>query len=207
MPLHVVEDFFVKSYQLEHRAEAANEVLSPLGMDIETFLKTGPSLLGDEYRNVMERFLDVRFECHFLAAGFGELNTASLFSVYPPGRSSRCITDFWAIGSGAESALSVLMFRAHRQTVPHQLGLYHVCEAKFMSESALGVGPTTTVGVFKNDGSFGRLSQEGLQAIRERWAKEGVPKIPADIQTEVERSLQWHKGRSYGPKTGDTPWP
>ena len=193
-----VEDIFTASVQHETRSEAVAKILGVYGHTMETFLTKGREQFGDTVFADMKREIDdVTVDCQFLVAGFSPRTQpvdmeARLFAVIPPGTAdSYTPVGFWSIGSGAHSALSSLMFHGHQASTPHGLGLYHVCEAKFMAESAMGVGKTTVVAVFKNDGSMGYLSQQNVARIRAVWEKKGKPRIPKGIGNEITSALTW----------------
>lgn len=71
--------------------------------------------------------------------------------------------------------------------------LYHVCESKFMAESAPGVGKYTDVmvldpGVPIKQGC--ELSDDFVNAIRADWEEKGKPRIPQTTLDNIRKQLQ-----------------
>jgi len=204
-----VEQLFAGAFQHESRSEAVNQVLSPYGLDMDTFLSKGREMFGDAvFADVKRQVDDVRLDCQLMITGFGVDQRARLFTIAPPGVAQRYTpVGFWAIGSGASSAIASLMFHGHQTAASRGLALYHVCEAKFMAESAMGVGDSSIVAVFRNDGSMGYLSQENLARVKKLWERHGKPRIPKGIAEEIPGALKWvAPGHSIDEKS-DAPAP
>src|ERR1022692_4908149 len=90
--------------------------------------------------------------CQFLLAGFDHDGDGHILTVENPGIvKNHDPVGFWAIGSGALSALGILFFHSMRGELPLPEVLYHICEAKFMAESAIGVGKQTNVRIVTHD--------------------------------------------------------
>jgi len=70
--------------------------------------------------------------------------------------------------------------------------IYHVCEAKFVSETADGVGkcPTSLTVLFDRD-KTAIVPEHYIDSIRSRWKAEGCPRIPTGILSEIETYLEW----------------
>lgn len=188
-----VENIAVKSFQEESRNEATNLVLSPYNIDLETFKSKGRDIFGEGgFDEVRRRYEAVRLECRFLVAGFGKERKACLFEVGSPGVSRRLTpVGFWAIGSGAQSAISSLMYRGYHVGVPHHRAAYYACEAKFVAEAAVGVGDATTMGIFRNDGSTGYLTVGETDNVRQRWNKQGRPRLPKGVDQFIAGAITW----------------
>lgn len=73
--------------------------------------------------------------------------------------------------------------------------VYRACEAKFLGESAAGVGKQTYV-LTLNLNSQGEAEYESLyppdveKDIRPKWVAEGRPAIPIDVADQIEKSLR-----------------
>jgi hypothetical protein len=196
-PAYLVEETFSWVLHFETQAEAKRSILGRYGLDMSSFLTKGRAQFGDTVFEQVKREIDaIRLNCQFLVVGFAEDDEARLFGFTTPGGTepmARRYTPvgFWAIGSGASNALASLMFHGHKRAAPHGLGLYHVCEAKFMAESAIGVGDTTVLGVFRSDGKMGYLSNEQISLVRKEWDRKGKPRVPKGIANEIQSALRW----------------
>jgi hypothetical protein len=189
-----VEGVVVQAFQKEVQMAAANKVLSPYGLDLETFVATGRGKFGDQVFDQLRRDLEKACpSCTFLVVGFGRDKHADIFEVSVPGQASRYNEiGFWAIGSGAHSAISSLMFRKHQRSAGAAETIYHVCEAKLMAESALGVGTDTTVALLKPDAEAKYIRGSAFKHIRRRWETAGQPRVPKNIVVEIQKMLdEW----------------
>jgi len=142
-----VRTALLDAYKAQH-LKKSNALLAPLDLDLETFKMNGRKILGTtifaQYCRALE---EVSLQTQFLVAGFDpQTLTPSIFEVSKLGDFiSHDVTGFWAIGSGQHSALSSLFFHSFGKILDLPAAIYHVCEAKFMAESAVGVGKATSV--------------------------------------------------------------
>jgi hypothetical protein len=177
-----------------HRIE--HELLATYGLDRETFVRDGRSWLGDDvFARIAYQMDEMTLESSFLLTGFGPSGDAHIIRMNDEGRVNLSTTlGFSAIGSGATLALAVLY-----QTYAPALGLgeliYRVCEAKFIGESALGVGERTAVLVIKPDGPSLGIDAEGCRQIRPLWDAQRWPAIPADAAVTIDRVCEPIKQR------------
>jgi hypothetical protein len=120
---------------------------------------------------------------------------------------------FWAIGTGANGAISSL---AHSVEY-HSMGshspvpdvLYHVLAAKFMSESAQDVGRGTFIAVLEKSDKLKFLSDTGLVKVRKAWEQDGAPKVPNKVTELIKANLfsPGEKKKKKTPKEADAPSP
>jgi hypothetical protein len=183
-----VERAVVSAYQGVYRQVAEDVVLTPLGFDWEYLQRGESSIVG----KLMEKLEQVNLGCEFLVAGFDWNGDGYIFSVMHPGTAkNRNVCGYEAIGTGAYNALAILMHHSVNQEMKLAQVLYHVCEAKFMAESADGVGRHTHVkvarGVNKTDPY--ELSGQFIDLIRETWEKDGKPRLPNGIINTLDRQL------------------
>src|SRR5208282_6422375 len=92
---------------------------------------------------------------------------------------------FWAIGSGSHMALSMLFYRQQSVITDLAHTIYNVCEAKFMAESASGVGTQTFLHVSTPYGTAPCGSEETTK-MRPLWERGGRPKIPKKALSRLE---------------------
>lgn len=180
--LNEVETCIRSSWQTVKNRIAETQVLSPYGMDTETFVHEGREMFGDigfaELRARIERASEL--SCELLLAGFDEFDKGTLLMVVHPGEPVNFTRlGFAAIGSGRDSAIASLMWEpSHKSYHSTEASIYRVGAAKFMAETALGVGKDTTIFGLKSDGSSFALSIRETDVVRGLWEKEGRPKIP-----------------------------
>ncbi|MGD0650127.1 MAG: hypothetical protein ABSA97_03140 [Verrucomicrobiia bacterium] len=100
---------------------------------------------------------------------------------------------FHAIGTGETLARASLMGNLEL-TAPLTDVIYRLTEAKFMGESALGVGKKTVILTLGQDGEWDAVLPKDAEKIRELWDKTGRPPIPAKAQDTIngiKRRLNW----------------
>ena len=200
-----LESYFSDAYVQMRKSTAETGVLGVYGLTMEQFIQ-GRKLLGEQvYQDLYNKIEGIECGCEFLVAGFDDSSIAEIFQVHGNGMTSRQTrTSFAAIGSGLHHALSSLTFNAYSPESTSEEAAYLVSQAKFMAESAPGVGRTTLIMYFKLEGSMGVKTDEGCASIRDFWEKEikitGVP----DKALKVMRDATWHELISY-PSTDPTP--
>jgi len=176
--LAYVERVVVESYQKVRMQHAGDLVLAPIGVTLERFWQDSDLFQG----YLTERLASVDLGCQFLVAGFDWAGDGHIFTVENPGIARNHDLAGWAsIGNGAMTATSTLLYYSVNYTMELARALYHTCEAKFMSETAPGVGKHTVVKIM-NAGTGGKtpseLSEEFIARIREDWDKFGRPRAP-----------------------------
>ncbi len=133
--------------------EINNQVLSRLGYNLQSFRKVGKEqLTASVYNSIHREIKAVSLDAEFLVCGFDEEGDGHIFTLEKNGALKSCdAAGFWAIGSGTHNALSAIFFHATKnginQNSPLADALYVACEAKFMAESAVGIGKKTFVNI------------------------------------------------------------
>jgi hypothetical protein len=130
----------------------------------------------------------VSLACEFLVFGMDKSRIAHIFTVEDPGIvSNHDLYGFWAIGSGANRALSSLFFQQYRTSILEWEAIYYIAEAKFMAEGG-SVGADSLIIIYRQDGgSVGSLKLDLLKAL---WKKSGRPKLPNRTEEIVAQSLR-----------------
>jgi hypothetical protein len=199
--LSEVENAIRMSWRAVANERAIGHVLSPYNLDLEIFIQDGREMFGDigfaEMRGAIERTREL--SCQILIYGFDELSRGTLLVVAHPGEPINLSRlGFAAIGSGAESAIASLMWNPpHRTFHNTHSAIYRVCAAKFMAETALGVGKSTNVVGINSDGKALVLSQAETATTRQLWEAEGMPKIPSHGHIFMAaRTAEWRNLRS-----------
>jgi ATP-dependent protease HslVU (ClpYQ) peptidase subunit len=182
-----VRKAFTDAFQKELRTKSENELLQPLGYDLQEFNRVGLNQLGAEnFTRLLYQIQEQSLDIEFLVAGFHD-RKPHIFTVSSPGTiADYTAVGFWAIGAGQTNALgsmfnSQALFAADIETT-----LYRVCEAKFNGENAAGVGKKTVVTVLAADGVRRSLLQE-IEEFRSPWEKTRVKEVPADGMVVAEK--------------------
>jgi hypothetical protein len=167
-------------------------------MTMESFRTKGREELGDKpFEDLYVEVSAVEIDCQFLVAGHDCVNQPHVFTVSNPGvAKSQDKPRFWAIGSGATSALSMLFFRGQNIITPIESTIYNVLEAKFMAESASDVGEKTFCWARKPTHERMKIPYEIVEASREKWQKEGQPRVPNGIEEFIKGKIAESQGKS-----------
>jgi hypothetical protein len=103
---------------------------------------------------------------------------------------------FFAIGSGANAALSSLLFHKSRKRMSSEMSegvcAYLLCEAKFMSEPG-DVGRATFVALMeppKDQNNIEPKFVTDVDAIREIWEAEGAPCLPNSTNARISKLIR-----------------
>jgi uncharacterized protein YaiI (UPF0178 family) len=198
-----VRSAFVQAYLDERQNQCEHRVLGSYNIKMARFLQENAQIFtAEESRDLYTRIKNVRLGCSLLAVGFDQLGNAHIFEVSEDanGDVSDKVMDnvgFWAIGTGQYSALSVLFFHEYSRTKEIPTAVYRVAEAKFMAESAQGVGKYTAIGIFKPNLTACFLGQAKLSEIKAAWLAEGAPRTPKNIEKSVEAMINWQPLQSW----------
>ncbi len=195
-----VADVFALAYRKMKQQIAENTLLFPMGT-MNKFLKDGPQRLGAEnFTALLQRVQSVVIDCQFLVSGFDKSGEPHILSVGNDGDPK--IYDrvgFWAIGSGQQNALSTLFFHGYNRLKGYHKAVYHVCEAKFMAETAEGVGPRTFRSLFNFKRRRLYVEEPNIKKIREAWQAGGQPRVPEGILDKIPPMIE---GRRMGKEVG-----
>ncbi len=183
----------------EQHLARANSYLAPLGFNLSSFNENGRQRLGETlFTEHCKAVKDISVGCSFLVAGFENAMSPHIFEVsHPIEKLTYDPVNFWAIGTGAQSALDMLAFHGVTWRMELERAIYHVCEAKFMSERALGVGRKTSVLIMEAETTVDEqlkvtvreLSDELLADIRKVWLKVGAPRFPSGAGGIIKNAL------------------
>jgi hypothetical protein len=177
-----------RSYDERLEAQIEAKVLRRYGYTVKSFRDEGKKkCTASVYNGLCAKIANVKLSLRFLLAGFDEKNKGHIIG----GGGEEAPTDyttlgFWAIGTGANAALSSLIYHKERQHISStgsvEQCLYVACASKFMSESARDVGKFTTASTISMaDGIF----LPHVNPIRKIWESEGAPRMPKDIGERI----------------------
>jgi hypothetical protein len=183
---------FAHAYQAERVLRAEQVLLGIYGLDMATFNSQAIELFGESGAAIMrERIERVEFDCAFLVCGFDDYIYPHVFTVSNPGIvNDYDVPGYWAIGSGALNALSALAMSEHSRFCSLETTIYNACVAKFMAESAVGVGKTTVVLVQWPDLRSVFMSTEEIKAVRKDWERYGKPRKAVAAGVRLKRWLE-----------------
>lgn len=170
--------------------QARASVLAVYELDMATFVRDGLLRFGEAGFNELRRRIEaINLGCEFLVHGFDQTRVPHVFVVEPSGeiRGELTEVEFDAIGSGAGYAQSSLFFHSYRRDHPLALAVYRVCEAKFMAESAQGVGRDTVLVVLGEDRRYRVLSGEAVEPIR-RMVEQGR-QVPVPLVQQMQQFI------------------
>jgi ATP-dependent protease HslVU (ClpYQ) peptidase subunit len=180
-----------RAYQerLDEQIEAT--VLRRYGFTVSSFNRDGKKrCTASVYNGLCSKIANVKLSLKFLLAGFDAKNKGYLLV----GGGEEAPTDysklgFWAIGTGADSALSSLTYHRQRQHISSSVSveqcLYVTCASKFMSESARDVGRWTS-GCVIGPPPAGFDTLLSHHPIRKIWEEEGAPRLPKNLEARMK---------------------
>ena len=178
-----------RAYQRQIHIEAYDRVLSRYGLTMKEFLENGSKLFpSSQYEEMHRDIKSIRLGCDFIGYGFDD--RAHLFRVTEPGKVIyEDEVGFAAIGSGWYSAISTLFFHSVNGLMEVGEVLYHVLEAKFMAESAPGVGADTHAQILEYDGNVVTIFEESVDEVRRLWGRSGAPRVPRTASRVMDRVI------------------
>lgn len=178
-----------RAYEERLEAQIEAKVLRRYGYTIKSFRDEGKKKrTASVYNSLCSKIASVKLSLKFLVAGFDVKNKGHIIV----GGGEESPTDytslgFWAIGSGAEAALSSLIYHRERQHIGSARSVeecsYVACASKFMSESARDVGKYTTAATFSMIDGFHTIMTNPIRVI---WENEGAPSLPKNIEERVK---------------------
>jgi hypothetical protein len=174
---------FRRAFRAHHHTIIEERVLAPYGLSVAAFREKGFKDLGphafDELRHAVEA---IKVDCEFLVCGFSE-NQPQLFVISDQGLSYYDQVGYWAIGSGAWSALSSLAFRKYHRSLEFSEAVYQILEAKFMADTAVPTVGKSTFTLIIMDGKIGYI--DDVERVREIWLSEGQPRTPTNLAARM----------------------
>jgi len=172
---------------IEYRiGETERRYLSPYGMKMPEFLAKGREYFGDSGFAAMKYEIDsFHVNVEFLLCGFSTNGVGHILTIKDPGVFAyHDMPGFHAIGSGDIGAIGML-YANHARLACLEETFYRVCEAKFVSEIAPGVGELTIGFILRPDGETIVLAPDELAKVKSLWKRKGRPKIPSGAAEEI----------------------
>jgi ATP-dependent protease HslVU (ClpYQ) peptidase subunit len=190
--LRTVKDEFKRAYQDQLREVLTDEFLSPFDMTLEDFKRKGRRQLDPTvHQSLSFGIKNAKLGCKFLVYGFDAGDESPhLFEIGGNGKiESRDKPGFWAIGSGAVSAISMMAHLGQSSEATRMREtLYNVLAAKYISESASNVGEGTFLFI-KRMGCNSFSHSPGMEKdIKRVWKERGRPTIPPEALGVIDRA-------------------
>lgn len=178
-----------RSYEERFEAQIEAKVLRRYGYTVKSFRDEGKKkCTASVYNGLCAKIANVKLSLKFLLVGFDAKNKGHIIV----GGGEEAPTDytmlgFWAIGTGADAALSSLVYHRERQHIsasaPVEECLYVTLAAKFMAESARDVGEFTTASTVSMADGF---HLPHVNPIKQIWVAEGAPRMPKNIESRIK---------------------
>jgi hypothetical protein len=178
------------------REQTESQELNRYGLTLKEFTSIGKERLSaDLYAYLCNRIAQVSLGVDLMVVGFDAKGNGHLVLVggtTPPAHSD--MTGCCAVGSGEYLAMGSLMHDAHRQRLSVRSSVeecvYCCCSAKFMAESANGVGRETFLAIFKHDEPVRFISALRIEdEIRPAWERLEAPQVPASILKAIPEMI------------------
>jgi len=168
------------AFAAELREQITRAILSRYNLTIEQFLQNGLQYFGPVlFGEIREEIDQYTIGVELLIGGFDDAGESHIFTVTDRGVIQyRDVVQKWAIGSGAWTAIGVLMRDPLLSFFTLDHVIYVACQAKFLAETALGVGKSTQAFVFHKDGNAQLYQDDKLRPIKALWESEGQAPIP-----------------------------
>jgi hypothetical protein len=175
---------------------AYERVLSPYGLDMQTFKQSRADLGDALYERIWSEIGRIKADCDLIVFGFDKNRLPSLFIVsnptddHPSFVTHCAVPGFACIGSGGYISESILHGFEQFAGDSSEKTVYQLCCAKFTAESATDVGDVTYVKIFYPDGSTKRLSGIPIdQKLRAEWELHVRPKVRDEGLKELAKDI------------------
>jgi 20S proteasome alpha/beta subunit len=179
------------AWQDELREMIENKYLYRYQMTVGDFVRDGEKSFGSQYQSMKYQVDEVQLGFQMLISGYDILGNPHILSMCDPGTISHHTPyKFWAIGSGAQAALSHFFSYGGAAFGQNQESMLYRCIAsKFASEVAPGVGKNTLVAIISREGILSSTSNVS-PSIRAVWEKHGIPQMPPECLSATTSLLQ-----------------
>lgn len=189
-PLEEVQAQFLEAYRRQRAATAEARLLSPFGLSLERFMKQGRTMFNErDHENLIQQIKNENLGAELLVSGFDPKKEPHIFNICDPGQATEYDKmGFWAIGSGAHSALGMMFAQKYNVQESLHLCVYKVLAAKFAAESAEGVGKETVVYVLNPAAPLPLwLDSDEILEVRKKYDE--LKRVPDNIESQIEGYL------------------
>jgi len=161
----------VKAFDEERSARAESDVLGVYRLTMAEFLNHGLERFGEARFGQMCNHIDKAIlDIDFLVCGFDGIGNAHIFDVHAGTPHDHDFSGYWAIGSGARLAHGALAARGHNMHHSVDRCVYNLCEARFIAESAYGVGRGETLVIVQQfDSELKIMPPDAIGPVKNEW--------------------------------------
>ncbi len=182
------------------------ELLRPYGLSLANYRDEGHKLGDSTYSQLVYELGQRKLDVSFLCAGFDETETAHIFCIDGRGIESNFdMSGFWAIGSGQTSALGYLFNSKFNLVQPLDTTVFHVCQAKFYAETAIGVGKKTSIEILRPKHEIQLLMSDDIAPLRKIWERKQKRAITEQEQVVVREILRSKSTKASRAKAATSP--
>ncbi len=202
---HVVQACLEAALRSELPKFSAAKYLTPYGLTMKGFFASRSQFTDERWNELSRLMLDYSdsYDVELIVSGWGTRREASdipggacIFGVSRDGVVRYSDVGFHACGSGGNTAHSILSFFDQEPSMTLAETIYHVADAKFMSERSADVGDQTVMRVATRTGPAGErwkgyfIQFDELDEIREIWLAQAAPRIPAGIEERIANIVE-----------------
>jgi len=190
-----VQEIVAKAYNEAAQRRAADQYLACYGVhSVAEFRKTGLAEFGPElFGQIMEKISSYDLGIQLLVHGFSPPPYHSFMHIFEVRNPGICfdhqVEGYGVIGSGSMLALSSMMSHSGGFGTIEE-AVYRALEAKFMAETASGVGRATTAAIHTPHGHISHVSPGVVDQIRAVWEATRKQEIPDDAWSVLHESLK-----------------
>jgi hypothetical protein len=175
-----VQDEILKAQSQVFLEEIAPRLL-PVGVTLQEF-KRNPSSVPN-HEQIAADMAFARRGYDFLLAGFDDRGLAHVVELPADAEAVHCRWGYGELGSGYKMAAHYLKFCKYSRDLSAREAAFHLCAAKFFSESG-SVGPTTQIRLLAKDGT--RTTMRSAP-VRQLWQREGRPRVPEKLLSKMPK--------------------
>jgi hypothetical protein len=197
-----IAELFDDAYAEFTSSYIEKKVLRKYKYTAERFINEGRKKCSpDLYRSLCAQIEKATVSLEFLLCGFDQAGKGHIFGI--DGKSAPACYDHigvWAVGQGHDSAMNTLAFYSHHHAMKYHYvsraeAIYCALSAKFMAESADGVGEDTFISAFSASGDDVLLlsSSPLIAPLRMAWKTYGAPRISQEVMRMFPGVIMEHK--------------
>jgi hypothetical protein len=165
------------------------------GISFDDLITKGRDKLGDQFvETCLDQIARLKVGAELIIAGITEtydfaekqvVASPLICSVSESQEDPLCLeTEFAVVGSGGNAAKTMLFWREQDSSDPLMETIYAVYEAKQISETVPGVGPSFFLAVLYPDNTVLELSDDGYTRCKELFAKFGPKSRDVKLRKE-----------------------
>lgn len=198
-----------RAYREERQHIIETEILAEYDIESYSAYQALKATDRDLFEVIAEQIRKQEEGWNLLFLGFDDVDRPHIFVITEYGKIQYCDTESFAvIGSGAWAAHNALSRFGFHKFLPRGYATYELLVAKFVAESAEGVGENTAFMILKANDRLGRtvpgLNRDDIEKIRAEWKKIPIfpPGIPEQLEQVIAKSESERQPRIENPLRG-----